>query len=742
MRGPANCRRVRRTTLQSLEAARTAQAAGRWEDVDAICRPIAETGQQPQALYMLAVAVGARGDFDQAAALLGRAIRLQPAVSEIHGQLGNVLRAQGKYQEAMACFDRALTLDPEDPDHYNNAGNVLRAMGKANEAAATYRKGLSFDSRHAALLINLGIVADELGQSQEAIDYCRRALAVQPDCVEALQNLANILRRTGAIHEALNVYEKLIGVRPDLAIAHLNLGTELQNHGRIEDALRCYRKVLSIKPDMALAHNNIASALRLQDKGADAIASLEKAIELDPGLMAARLNLGAALQAEKRYDEALAALERARELDPGNPEVYNSFGTVYSAQERFDRALEMYRRAEALKPDFAEVHSNIANVLRDQGNLLEATLGYKRALELKPEFPDALNNLANALKEQGDIAGSIAAYQRAIDLKPENSAFRWNQALALLSDGQLQSGWEGYEWGFPCKQRLPERKFPQPRWTGESLTGKTILTWGEQGVGDEIIFANCIPDLVYAADACIVECDHRLVPLFARSFPDCEVVAHMEEAHPRTRWPDIDVQAPMGNLPRWLRPAIESFPRRRSFLRADESRVAYWKQHLAALGSGIKVGISWCSRLMLASRRKHYVPLDQWDPILTVPGAHFVNLQYSSFEEDIADTRRRTEVSIHNFEDLNLKDALDDVAALISALDLVITICNVNMDLGGALGTETWLLAFRQGMTWATLGQDYSPWFPSIRMFARNWDETWQGAVQTAAAALRERCCA
>src|SRR5262249_15716534 len=161
---------------------------------------------------------------------------------------------------------------------------------------------------------------------------------------------------------------------------------------------------------------------------------------------------------------------------------------------------------ETLKPDFAEVQSNIANVLRDQGKLVEATLRYERALELKPEFPDALNNLANALKEQGDFTGSIAAYQRAIDLKPENPAFRWNQALALLSDGQLESGWEGYEWGFACKQRLPERKFPQPRWNGESLTGKTILTWGEQGVGDEIIFANCIPDLADAADACIVEC--------------------------------------------------------------------------------------------------------------------------------------------------------------------------------------------------------------------------------------------
>jgi hypothetical protein len=258
-------------------------------------------------------------------------------------------------------------------------------------------------------------------------------------------------------------------------------------------------------------------------------------------------------------------------------------------------------------------------------------------------------------------------------------------------------------------------------------------------VGDEILFANCIPDLAAAADNCIVECDSRLVPLFARSFPDCEVIPRTEPPQPRTRWPDIDLHAPMGTLPRWFRPVLDRFPLERGYLRADPARVEYWKSRLAQLGPGLKVGISWRSRLMTAARTKHYVSLHGWDPLLTTPGVSFVNLQYCDYADDIAEARSRLGVGIHHFEDLNLRDSLDEVAALISALDLVITICNVNMDLGGALGTETWLFALRYGTTWATLGQDYAPWFPSIRMFSRNWNETWDAAIEAAAQVLRAR---
>jgi tetratricopeptide (TPR) repeat protein len=386
------------------------------------------------------------------------------------------------------------------------------------------------------------------------------------------------------------------------------------------------------------------------------------------------------------------------------------------------------------------VHNNLANALREIGNLDQAEQHYRRALDLKPDFPDAWSNLGNALREQGFFPEALTVYERAVEQKPDNPGFRWNQSLTQLSCGRLQEGWEGYEWGFACKQRQPVRPFTHSRWEGQSLTGKTILTWGEQGVGDEILFANCIPDLAAVADHCIVECDTRLVPLFARSFPDCEVIPRTKPVQPRTGWPDIDLHSPMGTLPRWFRTSFDRFPRERGFLRADPARVEYWKTRLAGLGDGLKIGISWRSRLMTATRARHYVPLTQWGPILNIPGVRFVNLQYCDYADDIAEAGRTFGMSIHDFEDLDLRDALDDVSALISALDLVISICNINMPLAGALGAETWLFAYPHAMTWATLGCDHTPWFPSVRLFSRTWNQPWQGVVERVAAALRRRC--
>jgi hypothetical protein len=199
------------------------------------------------------------------------------------------------------------------------------------------------------------------------------------------------------------------------------------------------------------------------------------------------------------------------------------------------------------------------------------------------------------------------------------------------------------------------------------------------------------------------------------------------------------VQVPMGSLARWLRPTVGSFPQTPSYLTPDPARVLYWRGRLAALGPGLKVGVSWRSRLMTANRVKHYVSLDQWEPILQVPGVQFVNTQYGDHGDELIAAEERSGTHIHVFEDLDVKDALDEVAALTAALDLLITISNIMMDMGGALGTETWLFAVKDNLDWLNLGVDYAPWFPRVRFFYRRWDETWEGAVRQMAGELAAR---
>jgi hypothetical protein len=199
------------------------------------------------------------------------------------------------------------------------------------------------------------------------------------------------------------------------------------------------------------------------------------------------------------------------------------------------------------------------------------------------------------------------------------------------------------------------------------------------------------------------------------------------------------LQVPVGSLARWLRPTVAAYPCGRGYLQADPARIAYWKQRLIDLGPEIKVGISWRSSLMNASRSKLCVPLNQWGPLLQVPGARFINLQYCDWTDDLAEVERRFGVRVHHFADLNTKDALDEVAALMCALDLTITISNASMTLGGALHAETWVFAVVGHMGWLNLGTGSAPWFPSVRLFHRTWRETWEPVVNAMAAELRQR---
>jgi tetratricopeptide (TPR) repeat protein len=645
------------------------------------------------------------GELQQAEALCRKGIALGPSLSPFHGQLGNTLRAQGKLPEAVESYRRTLELAPGCADTHHNLGMTLRDAGKPDEAIEQYRM----------------------------------ALAARPDYFEALLNLANTLRELGRIAEAIEQYEEAIKLRPEYLPAHLNLGLALEKEDRLEGALTCFYKVLETDPLVPPALGGVANSLKKLGRPAEAIPYLEKAIAADPKLVFAYHHLGGILSQLNRVEDALRCYEQARDVNPDDADTCNNLGNVYATQERFQEAIECYHKAMAQRPQFAEAHNNLGNTLRSLGSIGESMEMFEKALAISPDFFEAHSNLGNALKDQGRFVESIAAYQRAIDLDPSNAGYVWNKALSEVSCGDLANGWLDYEAGFACKQRQPNRPFPQPRWDGSSLTGKTILTWGEQGVGDEIMFASCIPDLVTAADRCVVECDPRLVSLLARSFPDAEVVPRVNPSDGRTSWPDIDLQVPMGSLPRWLRPNVESFPQKRSYLVPDAARVDYWHKRLAELGPGLKVGVSWRSRLMTANRTKHYVALDQWGPIFQVPGVHFINTQYGECRDELASAEERFGIHIHNFGDLDIKDALDEVAALTAALDLVITISNIMMDMGGALGTQTWLFALKDNLDWLNLGVDYAPWFPGVRFFYRRWDGTWEDAVGQVASELAGR---
>jgi hypothetical protein len=247
------------------------------------------------------------------------------------------------------------------------------------------------------------------------------------------------------------------------------------------------------------------------------------------------------------------------------------------------------------------------------------------------------------------------------------------------------------------------------------------------------MFASCLPDLLDRRARVTLSVDHRLVAMFARAFPEIEVVTD-----PDWDGAPFDYHVPLGSLPRWLRPNRASFASPWSLLLPDRRSAAAWAERLGALGPGLRVGLCWRSGVTGGDRHRHYAPLVDYQPLLQMPGVTWESLQYDDAEAELATAEARTGVRLHRWSDLDQRNDLDSVAALLWNLDLVITAPTAGASLAGAVGAETWQVD--SGGDWTAFGESRSPWLPAIRLFRRPTEATsWTSTIYQLTEALRER---
>lgn len=486
----------------------------------------------------------------------------------------------------------------------------------------------------------------------------------------------------------------------------------------------------------AVAMSEFERGLAAQRSGRpeDAIAAYRAAVAADPRLAPAYFNLGQMLRNRHDLPNAAQAFDAAVRLRPTAADAWINLGVCREGLGDLDTALTCYREASRLDPRFAgAAHFNAGNVLRKQGDLPAAIASFEAARAVTPEAPEIWLNLGNACREDGRLAEAMAALERAGQLKPDWPEARWNLALAQLAAGRLAEGWAGYRSRFARERLTEHRGLPWPIWRGEPLADRRILVWREQGLGDEIMFATCVPDLVALGADVTLAVDPRLVGLYQRSLPEVRVVP--DGAFGPGGW---DFQVPIGNLPEILRGSRADFRPRWSYLMPARAQLAAWSERLRGLGPGPRVGICWRSALRGGERARYYPTLTQWLRVLEIPGAVFVNLQYDDCEAELVEAEQAAGIRIHRWAGVDLRDDLESVAGLMWHLDLVITAPTAVSSLAGALGTETWQLD--PGTDWTVFGEDRSPWFPAIRLFRRDeGDRTWHGALDRVASELRER---
>jgi tetratricopeptide (TPR) repeat protein len=452
--------------------------------------------------------------------------------------------------------------------------------------------------------------------------------------------------------------------------------------------------------------------------------------------------------------EAIDAYRRAAALEPGNAQTLNNLGAAWKQAGRTDLAGAAYHAALAADPRSSVAWFNLGNSHREENHLEEAVRCYREALavaddrfgrEPRCQSTDAngpdeaqkiLVNLAVALKDLRRFPEALECLEQVLAENAELPEARFDRSLIWLSQGKLAEGWDEYEWRLKSE---PPVNRPLPDSGSQSRTGRPVRVLAEQGIGDQVMFASCLGDFARTAGDCTVECDPRLMPLLARSFPALRFVAKATFViPPRQGHPPADdaLVAFIGSLPRHTRQRIEDFPKTAGYLQADTTRVAAWRGRLNRGGSGVKVGIAWKGGKDRETELKRSIPLAEWGPLFAVPGVRFVNLQHGPAAADALIARQRFGVTLDDGNDCDPLSDLDDFCAKIAALDLVISVDNSTVHLAGALGRPVWtLLPFSCDWRWMQAG-DATPWYPTMRLWRCRSAGDWSDVLRRAARLL------
>ena len=496
---------------------------------------------------------------------------------------------------------------------------------------------------------------------------------------------------------------------------------------------------LAATPDEPLAHLLMAHALRRADRAGEAIPYAEAAVAAEPGDGERRNMLGLVLRESGRLDDAIEQFRLAVAAVSGLAEFGLNLGAGLIETDRGDEARDAFSAVLRDHPELAEAWLGLGNARRLLGDAPAAADAYREATKRAPQDARAFNNLGVAAQQCGAFGEARASFDRAIALRPDLAEAQKNRAMLRLLQGDFAAGFEAFQWRWKEAGRVNRpRPFTQSAWDGAPLLGKTILVWGEQGVADEIMFASLLPEIIAAADHCIVECETRLAPLFARSFPTAEIVARTDPPHPRLSEVKIDLQCAAGDACRWLRADRASFAAPPPYLHAALDRTAALRGQYDKLGGGPKIGIAWHSRTPQWGEIKS-TALDQWGAILTCPDVVWINLQYGDRVGELDAARRAFGVTIHHDPNINQFADLDAFAAQTAGLDIVVTTSNTTAHMAGALGVPTLLLlASVPDWRWQAAG-DTALWYPDTTLFRQNKRGDWSAPIDAAAAELAAR---
>ena len=503
---------------------------------------------------------------------------------------------------------------------------------------------------------------------------------------------ANQAFRRRDFKEAESLYKRALRYDPTHFDARGNLATTLNELGKIEEFYSIARDLYKERPH-------------------------------DPGVLN---KIGIAHFRKGEFEEAYRKLKLAIPLDPKRYETFLNLSSVAGEVGDNRGGLEYALEAVKLDPSNTGGHTNLGSAFMASGKPDEAKHCFETVLMLDPKNNYARTNLAVLETRGGNHPAAIIAYEACLadlNLDPiEEQKIRFFLGLSYLCVGNFVEGWKNYAYGFieeSTNGRNPCRKFNCSQWGGESLTNKTILVWREQGLGDELMFFSALQDLRSRAESeggnVIVESDWRLCKLLGRSFPSFKVrpQAYFDKPNMQSPFDDFDFHIPSGSLFAYFRQRLSDFEGSTPYLKVDEKAQQLFDTRLGTRSRVLRLGICWRSGALSAIRNINYTALVDWEEVLKLGNIQLVNLQYGDTEQERRKATDELAVHLNHWPDLDLKDDLDNTAALCANLDLVISVGTAAAQLACAVGTPTLILA--AGLGWTSFGTKDYPIYPNAR---------------------------
>jgi len=594
-----------------------------------------------------------------------------------------------------------------------NMGQVEKGQGASTDPGATA-------SSTPAGLCDTALKHLHAGKPLDAQLSCEQALAIDPDRADSLHLMA-LIALYGQQHD--HAVEWLSrAIRRDPRPEYLStLGLVLKQIGRLEDALAVFDKAIQLKPDDAELWKALGGVLAALNRQSEAVLAFQHVLKLKAQHWEAAYVCGLSLHQLERFEEALAYFNLSNQWQPDQPSILFARARTLRALKLYEECLAEYRRLHLMTPDDPIICNNIGDALLALERYQEGLAWFDKALASRPDFAEVLAHKGLALYQLGRFDEAITAYAGAKALNPGDAKSAWQLAHLQLQTGAYGNGWAEREARWRVSDFSPDYpKFPQPKWLGkESIAGKTILIFADEGHGDTLQFARYVPMVAAAGARVVLVVQDGLRPLLSGlpGVTDCL-------PHGTTEFPPFDFHCPVMSLPLAFGTTLQTIPSACYLPALPVERNETWNRRLGTHHRP-RVGLVWSGNSNQANDRNRSMPLWMLLPLLGCE-ATFISLQKDVRPDDRRLLETRTDIIDFTAE---LTDFVE-TAALISNLDLVVTVCTSVAHLAAALGRPTWVMLPYVG-DWRWLSsRDDSPWYSAVRLFRQDESRNYTGVIE------------